>query len=201
VGASKVILSEAERRLIADADIILTKNSAIEKIVALFGELAESYRSTCSHLLNTNPGHFGIHPKISKGEKHRRLPWVILDYPRTFSKEQGHLAVRTFFWWGNYFSLHLQVSGTFLNPALLALSANKLPAGWVAGLTNDPWELDFPGKTWLGINNKPADGDWYLIVSKKIPITGWETAGVVLCEDYTVLAEIMELVLSTKPVE
>lgn len=51
-------------------------------------------------------------PKISKGEQYKEMPYVVLDYPRFFSKENV-FAIRTFFWWGHYFSITLQLKGAY----------------------------------------------------------------------------------------
>jgi hypothetical protein len=51
-------------------------------------------------------------PKISKGENYKGFPWVVLDYPRNFGKEDV-FAVRTMFWWGHYFSVTLHLKGRF----------------------------------------------------------------------------------------
>ena len=53
-----------------------------------------------------------ISPKISRGENYLGLPWLILDYPRYFEK-QNIFAIRTMFWWGNFFSTTLQLSGKY----------------------------------------------------------------------------------------
>ena len=53
-----------------------------------------------------------ISPKISKGENYNGLPWLILDYPRYFKKEKV-FAIRTMFWWGNFFSTTLHLSGEY----------------------------------------------------------------------------------------
>ena len=53
-------------------------------------------------------------PKIYKGENYLQLPYVIMDYPRCFNKEDI-FAVRTMFWWGNFFSITLQLSGMYKN--------------------------------------------------------------------------------------
>ena len=53
-----------------------------------------------------------ISPKISKGENYNGLPYVMFDYPRFFTKENV-FAVRTFFWWANYFSVTLHLKGEY----------------------------------------------------------------------------------------
>lgn len=66
----------------------------------------------------------GSQPKISRGEKYLGLPWVMLDYPAVFAKHNV-FAVRTMFWWGNFFSVTLHISGTY-KAALLAKLNNSL---------------------------------------------------------------------------
>lgn len=51
-------------------------------------------------------------PKISKGEQYRGLPYLILDFPRLFAK-QDVFACRTMFWWGHYFSFTLHLKGVY----------------------------------------------------------------------------------------
>ena len=55
---------------------------------------------------------FNTSPKISKGENYLGLPWLMLDHPRHFEKENA-FAIRTFFWWGNFFSITLHLSGSY----------------------------------------------------------------------------------------
>ncbi len=95
-------LSAAEMELVCNADWLLTKNRIIEKVYGMLGEVAEQVR-----------GDFGPSPKISRGENYQGLPWVMLDYPRRFGKEDS-FAVRVFFWWGNFFSITLHLKGAWL---------------------------------------------------------------------------------------
>ena len=53
---------------------------------------------------------FGVPPKISKGENYQGLPYLILDHPRKAS-DKTFFFIRTLFWWGNFFSCTLHVSG------------------------------------------------------------------------------------------
>src|SRR4051794_13074066 len=95
-------LTTYEMKLVIDPQVLLAKNVIIQKVYHLFGELSETYKK---ELANAVPG-FGslIDPKTSRGENYRGLPYVILDFPRQFTKVDV-LAVRSFFWWGNFFSI------------------------------------------------------------------------------------------------
>jgi hypothetical protein len=63
-------------------------------------------------------------PKIARGENYRLLPYVILDYPRCFEKQQV-FAIRTMFWWGNAISITLHVSGSYAGPLRKALQQEE----------------------------------------------------------------------------
>ena len=204
--ASKVILSEAEHQLITNANVILTKNSSLEKISLLFGQLAAMYQEKSSTLKKAFPAVFGIHPKISKGEKHLGLPWIMLDYPRCFDKETGHLAIRTFFWWGNYFSIQLQVSGNYIPAFLQSIPKWSLEKNtWHIGLTHDAWDLQIPNPGWIDINEPSIKdsitNEMVLKLAKKIPLHEWENLERNFVGDYAALANLMEIALSTQAVK
>ncbi len=79
----------------------------------MFGNLAATMKTVVedgNHLLPAEVARSTA--KISKGENYLKLPYVMLDYPRSFDRE-NILAVRTMFWWGNFFSMTLQLSGGF----------------------------------------------------------------------------------------
>ena len=83
----------------------------MEKIVQFFALLQQEQRNVLMLYKNKLPSRFfTASPKISKGENYSGLPYVVLDYPRFFN-ESGFGAIRTMFWWGNFFSITLHVSG------------------------------------------------------------------------------------------
>ena len=79
--------------------------------------------------------------KISRGENYRGLPWVILDYPRIFGREDV-LAIRTMFWWGHPFSVTLHLKGryqTLYVPVIERRRGRLAEAGFQAGIGADEW--------------------------------------------------------------
>ena len=110
---ANVSLSAVELQLVTDPAWILTKNGIIEKVYHLFGSLSASY-VTMANKLAVPEELLQVPPKISRGEQYKGLPYVMLDYPRCFGKEDV-LAIRTFFWWGHYFSCTLHLKGSYLN--------------------------------------------------------------------------------------
>ena len=110
---TKIQLSEEEMQLVNNPAWILTKHRIIEKVYGLFGSLSaqmQAYLLQQKHALPQQV--LQLPPKISKGEQYESMPYVVLDYPRLFSKEEV-FAVRTFFWWGNYFSITLHLKGKY----------------------------------------------------------------------------------------
>ncbi len=108
---AKIQLSKLENELVNNTEWILTKQAIINKVYLLLGELHETYAS----ILNDERYFISIFKgtksgKISKGENYLGLPYAILDYPAIFKKEDV-FAIRTMFWWGNFFSITLHVSG------------------------------------------------------------------------------------------
>ncbi len=111
---TKVMLSVGELAMANDKHIILTKQAIIEKAGALFNEqvpvISNYYREVVMH----DTALIAAVPKISKGENYNGLPYVVMDFPATFSKE-NIFALRTMFWWGNFISITLHLKGSYKN--------------------------------------------------------------------------------------
>ncbi|MBO9200426.1 MULTISPECIES: hypothetical protein [Niastella] len=144
--AAKIQLSADELSLVQNAGWLLTKNTIIEKVYHLFGDIAHQARDN----FNANPGILLPEvlipsPKISKGENYGGLPWVMLDYPRLFNR-QDTFAIRTLFWWGHFFSVTLHLKGAYKKQFQQNLLTN-LPV--LAGrqfylcVSEDEWRHEF----------------------------------------------------------
>ena len=158
MNASKIQLSAEEWQLVQNSDWILTKHAIIGKVYQLFGQLADHMRAGGQPPAALPEAVWRHAPKISKGEQYRQLPWVVLDYPRHFTREEV-FAIRSFFWWGHYFSCTLHLKGSYqrqLAPAIIQEAAAGTLAGyyWSAG----GGEFDFDVQT-----------DHYTAMDKRIP--------------------------------
>ena len=97
--------------LVSSPDIILTKNTILQKIKSFFEELQLKQQDILQKNSSNFPeGVLNISPKISRGENYKGLPWLVLDNPRHF-QHNNIFAIRTMFWWGNFFSITLHLSG------------------------------------------------------------------------------------------
>ena len=151
---AKVRLSAEEMRLVMDPAWILTKNSVMGKVIAMFAELSsqrtrERPKPEGPALWSGETG-IGKEPKISKGENYKGLPWVMLDYPRVFGKEDVY-AIRIFFWWGHAFNVTLHLKGVYREkflPVLLARQAELATAGFEWGSAGDEWAHEHTRETY-----------------------------------------------------
>ena len=110
--STKIELSNLELELMKNSLWILTKHSVIDKIALLFSEqvpyINQHFLSVASKFEEINTSR----PKITKGERYQNLPYIILDYPAVFSK-QDIFALRTMVLWGSFLSVSLHLSGKY----------------------------------------------------------------------------------------
>lgn len=99
--------------LVTKPDWILTKNGILQKVKELLEQLqSEQYELLKLAAPSLPPEVINIPPKISRGENYKGLPYLVLDHPRFFDKE-NIFAIRTMFWWGHHFSTTLHLSGRY----------------------------------------------------------------------------------------
>lgn len=120
-------------------------------------------------------------PKISRGENYNGLPYVILDQPRLFTREQI-LAIRTMFWWGHYFSVTLHLKGRPLNIYASAINRHLqtlIDAGFHMAAQGDEWKHELEGGHYTSLTENRYDPEQdypFVKLSAKIPLDKWEEA-------------------------
>ena len=108
---TKIQLLPAEMELVSSPGIILTKNAILQKIKSFFEEIQVKQMDILKDYSTGLPAEVvKISPKISRGENYKGLPWLVLDNPRYF-QHNNIFAIRTMFWWGNFFSITLHRLG------------------------------------------------------------------------------------------
>ncbi|HUZ62071.1 MAG TPA: hypothetical protein VMU83_25070 [Hanamia sp.] len=180
---AKIHLSAFEMELVNNTQWIFTKQIIIDKIYDLFGQLHDDYKRIVALEKEFLPIEFQKPGgKIAKGERYNGLPYIILDYPAIFSKE-NILAVRTMFWWGNFFSISLHLSGEYykyLNDISECLVFLKQKSFFVCVNENE-WEHDFHSSNFIDINEldekqkESMKKKRFFKFSKKIELEKWET--------------------------
>jgi hypothetical protein len=179
---AKITLSSLERKLISDPEWILAKNEVIRKVSFLFGELSE--RFTSNPLTNKLPEEVRkIPPKISKGEQYKGLPYLMLDYPRLFEKEQV-FAIRTFFWWGHFFSSTLHLKGRYSSmyvSKIMKMIESETGIDWMINCSEEEWIHDLEeNQHWLNVSKfKPieTEGKKLIKIAVLLPVEKWDEAG------------------------
>ena len=195
MNATKIKLSTTELDLVTNANFILTKNSIMGKVVETFGTTASHFKETITN--NQLPiDVIQSTPKIAKGETYLGLPWVILDYPRVFTK-QDTFAIRTFFWWGNFISITLQLSGNYQLAYQQQLFDN------LAAMPNNNWQLCCNSYAWqhhFKPNNYKPFGSFsnqalqrlpFVKLAKKIPLQEWDDMDIFLLENFKNVLQLL----------
>lgn len=183
---AKIRLSPEEAALITRADWILTKNRVIEKTKQLLALLQTEQHYLLQSCLSSFPGEIiNSSPKISKGENYKGLPYLVLDYPRYFNKED-FFAIRIFFWWGNFFSGTLHVSGQYkrqYEKQIIHSFASLKEKEFSICINKDQWEHHFETNNYQALQTLTASGfeeivskKAFIKLSKNIPLQQWNEA-------------------------
>ncbi|MCF3110051.1 hypothetical protein LL912_14815 [Niabella sp. CC-SYL272] len=148
---TKLSLSPEEWAIVADPEIILTKNAVLHKIKRSLEVLHQQQLGIVKENAGRLPaGLFANAGKISRGENYKGLPYLILDYPRNFDKD-GVFAIRSLFWWGKQVSTTMHLSGKWsalLAPRLMEQRGLFGDASYYISWNGDEWEHDIQGSSY-----------------------------------------------------
>jgi hypothetical protein len=185
---AKIALSPAEMELVQNADWLLTKNTIINKVYLLLGNVAEQVR-----------GDIGPAPKISRGENYLGLPWVMLDYPRLFGKADT-MAIRVFFWWGHFFSITLHLKGSYMaqyKEKILDQLALLEKYNFHICISNDEWRHEFTVDNYVPVQEigytmlkEMLHAGSFCKLSVKISLDQWSRVNIILYELYEVIFSV-----------
>ena len=192
---TKIKLSTTELGLLTNPSFILTKNAVIEKVYAFFGQMAAIFTNELTTNKWLPKEVIATSAKIAKGENYQGLPWVMLDYPRLFNKEDT-FTIRVFFWWGNFVSITLQLSGKYqqaYQPQIiqnLTLTQNN---NWQLCCNANVWQHHFQPnnyKAFKSFTNQELKGLPFIKLAKKIPLKEWDNIDIFLLENFKSLVQI-----------
>ncbi|MCF8720944.1 hypothetical protein [Nitrospina gracilis] len=172
--------SDVELRLIRERELFLHKHSIIKKAEARLEELKEVMIAE----LAKDPGPVPLgtdlkRGKITKGENNKGFPFVSLDIPQFFTKEE-YFTYRVLFWWGHYLGYSLVLKGPALPQYLDCLLARRGDARfadiWLAR-HDSPWEWEHADNHFSPVQ-EPTDNDvrqlvngiQYIKVIRMIPV-------------------------------
>lgn len=196
---TKLHFSDQEFELYKDTRLILTKNAIIQKLKFFLEEL-QLRQQNILHNFPIIPGEvLEISPKVSKGENYKGLPWLVLDYPRHF-KPGNIFAIRTLFWWGNFFSTTLHLSGIYkktFGDKILSLTNNPTSDNFFICISDDQWQHHFEISNFLPLKEIPAEeikkiqARSFIKLGKKIPLEQPDAVAEILCNDYEEIVRML----------
>lgn len=135
-------------------------------------------------------------PKVSRGENYRGLPWVMLDYPRIFGREDV-LAIRTMFLWGHGFNITLHLKGRFQSLYLDVIRERRAAlgaAGFFAGVHPDEWRHEHTAEVFRPFSEvdvaELGDGG-FLKLSAAVGLDRWAEAPELLVGLFRMLVEVL----------
>lgn len=193
-------LSEEELALAANASVMLMKNAVIEKVNLLFGRLSVAQPAVLQPLHRELEAALEVPAKISRGESYRALPYLVLDYPRYF-RPHDVMAIRTMFWWGNFFSVTLHLKGNYreqFSDRILQRRQQIGEMGFHACIAPEEWEHHFGEDNYLPVDLIEED-EWlelyrarlFTKLSKQVSIGPLEMVEQQLMAVYAEIAEIL----------
>lgn len=190
-------LTTEESALVENASWLLTKHRIIGKVYGVFGALTDTYGELLRGYASVIPEEvIAVSPKIYKGEQYRQLPYVMLDHPRYF-KHDDTFAVRSFFWWGNSFSIHLLLGGkykTMFEEKIQGHIADGSLASWYVGVSEDPWQHHFEQDNYLPVQemrNAVLHRGNYFKLGLWHPVGDWKGAYNFFVGGYKQLLEVL----------
>jgi hypothetical protein len=198
---AKIRLSPVEMELVNNTEWIFTKHLIIEKVYQIFGKLNDDYKKIISRESKFLPeGLEKNYGKITKGENYKGLPYVILDCPASFNRE-NIFAVRTMFWWGNFFSISLHLSGEsfYVSKNILRNLEFLKENNFFLCVNETQWEHHFEPDNFKNIKDlKEYDFQKlyeksFFKIAKKIDLNEWNLSAVFLKESFEEIIEFLKL--------
>ena len=198
---TKIQLLPFEIELLNDVGIILTKNVIMQKLKFFLEEIQLKQKAIIEKNISAFPAEvLKTSPKVSKGENYKGLPWLVLDYPRHFEQE-NIFAIRTMFWWGNFFSVSLHLSGRYKKQLESKIINNKQTLNkqeFYLCINQNEWEHHFENENFKRINDisvkefeKSIKSKSFLKIAKKISLDKINETEQLLCSNYDELIKII----------
>jgi hypothetical protein len=191
---ANVKLSTAELELVTNIPVILTKNRIINAVQEIFGEISTEYQRCIANTYHLPDNVKAISPKIYKGENYQGLPWVMLDFPRYFTRAD-ELAIRSYFWWGNYFSITLQLSGVFIAQfAEGIVRLAKVQPDWQLMTHEDKWQHTINNSNCIPLENVQIAELLqmpFIKVVKTHPLQQWDMAPAFFTASFETLVKMV----------
>jgi len=197
---AKIHLSGLESELVSNTQWIFTKQNIIKKVQLIlgylhehFGQVVQEEKEFLPEVLQKPGG------KITKGENYKGLPYLILDYPALYSKEDI-FAVRTMFWWGNFFSISLHISGKYWRSQNIHRYLYHLKGkNFFICVNENEWEHHFEPDNYYAIDELSQSqinalrGKDFFKIAKKIELKDWDSVIIFMEASFKEIIEFVKI--------
>ncbi len=179
---AKIRINEKDLSILSNTDFFIQKKRLTETVSELFAELRDGLRDETAKLKIDFPvGSDLATGKLSKGENYRELPYIILDFPKCYSKETI-FSFRSMLWWGNHFSFHLHMSGQAwrANQSKFIERLSQLSGhDFYVCVHESPWEYHFAEDNFVPLETihdfeSVLRKKSFLKISRKLPLDQWQ---------------------------
>lgn len=192
--AANLQFSAEEAALLGNSEWILTKNRVLEQLQAMLGRLSERMRESAGMAL-LPPEITCISPKISKGDRFRGLPWLVLDYPRFFTAADV-FAIRSFFWWGHFFSSTLHLKGRYMQAYGEGIKEKLIKGDWFFYTGADEWDHDLGSPDYRALHTVSVKEQLskasFVKLGRSLPVANWSVSEEFLWEGFEILLRVAE---------
>lgn len=193
----KIRFSGEELALMQDRQLFPAKEAIIQKIYELFYQFSMLIKEDA--LTRNFPFPEGTDEttgKISRGENYLSQPYVILDLPRLFSKDDI-FAFRSMFWWGHHFSFTLHLAGRSFRkfaPLLLNKVDSLRQKNVFICVKDEMWDHHFEPSNFKRLNDIDAAElpSRFLKVSRKLPVDEWDRVPAYGIETYSLFMNALK---------
>lgn len=148
--------SDAELQAIQNQSFFKIKATALEKIEQQFAEIANEMETIYSqHATSISFAPKKVFSKISRGENLNQLPFLILDFPKQFTKAEV-FSFRLLFWWGKGFTLFLHLKNNELQSVVdkaLHFSDQLAKLNTKISTRGDEWSHDIESDNYHSLTN------------------------------------------------
>ena len=135
--------------------------------------------------------------KISKGDNYQGLPYVVLDYPAVFSRDQV-FAYRSMFLWADCFAFTWHFSGDGLNTVrekLVAGADQLFDASVFICINSDPWQHHYEEDNYVLFTSDLLpilENHTFIKISGKIPLRDFSQLNTTSIRYFKLIADILK---------
>lgn len=148
---SKLEFSSQELALLQSQEIWNARRELVDQLSAWFGETLDTLKQLHQTEFEKVIPSQSLNGKITRGDNHHGFPYLLLDYPNHFSKDEI-VAARNLIWFGNGFHCTLHVRGALVDSVVTNLKSLSASNNIHICMNKHEWIHDINNKDWIQVN-------------------------------------------------